>query len=139
MPENRPRTAVVLETDLLLLHRLREVLRRAGYRRVLPAADGAEVLTLMAAELVHLVLVPWDAPGLSGLELLRATRRRGQNRDVPVIILDHGLPQQTVVAAIKAGAAGRLPMPPEPAALAEILSDLAARGRTGPGPDELPC
>jgi CheY-like chemotaxis protein len=130
---------VVLEPDLLRQQRLRHVLRSAGVERVLFAADGPEVLTLMGGELVQLVLVPWDAPGLSGLELLRALRKRGQNRNVPVVILDDGLPQETIVRAIKAGVAGRLPIPPQVTQLREILARISSGKSVPPEDFDLPC
>jgi CheY-like chemotaxis protein len=82
----------------------------------------------MGGELVDLVLTPWDAAGLAGPELLRALRRRSRNRNVPVVLLDAGLRQDTVVSAVKAGVAGRLVLPAEPAQLREILATIAAGG-----------
>ena len=126
MTAKNERTAVMLEPELLERERLRGMLRRTGFARVLAAADGAELLQLLAGELVHLVLIPWEAPDFSGLEMLRTLRKRGKTRNVPVVILDHGLPQQSVVAAIKAGAAGRLKKPGRAEQLKKILTNTAA-------------
>ena len=133
MRSTESRTALVVEPDLLELRRYRRLLLGAGFERVLPAGSGAEALTVMAAELVHLVLTPWETGELSGLELLRALRRRGRNRNVPVVILDHGLSQQTIVAAVKAGVAGRLKLPADAAKLNDLLAAIAADAppRTG--------
>ena len=104
-------------------------MRRLGCRNVLTAVNGREAVTALAGELVDLVLTPWDATNLSGVELLRALRRRGQNRNVPIVILDDGLSQQIIVSAIKAGAAGRVKLPPNPQEIQAVLETIVeARG-----------
>lgn len=124
MARKSGRTALLIEPSLLERNRLRRGLQREGFERVLQAEDGPTGVTLMAAEPVDLVLTRWDAAGISGLELLRALRKRGRNRHVPVVVLDGGLPRQTIVSAIKAGVAGRLPLPSEPGSLREVLQSL---------------
>ncbi len=91
---------------------------------------------MLAAELVDLVLTPWDAPELSGLELLRALRKHRRGKSVPVVILDNGLPQQIVVTAIKAGAAGRLGLPLAAAPLRELLHAISSGGKPALEPKE---
>ncbi len=114
----------MLEPVPLELRRLRELLRQAGFGQVLAASDGDELLMLLSGEPVQLVLVPWGVPGFSGPELLRMLRGREHNRNVPVVILDDGLPQQAVVSAIKAGVAGRLRRPASVEQLKEVLAAL---------------
>jgi len=126
------RTALLVEPSLLERNRLRRGLQREGFERVLQAEDGPTGVTLMAAEPVDLVLTRWDAAGISGLELLRALRKRGRNRHVPVVVLDGGLPRQTIVSAIKAGVAGRLPLPSEPGSLREVLQSVLPLSKDGP-------
>ena len=118
------RTALLIEPSLLEQNRLRRSLQREGFERVLQAEDGPTGVTLMATEPVDLVLTRWDTAGISGLELLQALRKRGRNRHVPVVVLDGGLPRQTIVSAIKAGVAGRLPLPLEPGSLREVLQSI---------------
>ena len=124
MARKSGRTALLIEPSLLERNRLRRGLQREGFERVLQAEDGPTGVTLMAAEPVDLVLTRWDAAGISGLELLRALRKRARNRHVPVVVLDGGLPRQTIVSAIKAGVAGRLPLPSEPGSLREVLQSI---------------
>ncbi len=112
-------------------------MRRVGCERVLAVADGREAVTALAGELVDLVLTPWNASDLSGVELLRALRRRGQNRNVPVVILDDGLSQQTIVSAVKAGAAGRVKLPVNLLEMQSVL-DTIAQTRHGAAPSDPP-
>lgn len=80
---------------------------------------------MMREELVDVVLTGWSTPDLAGVDLIRTLRHQGRNRSVPVILLDEGLPQSTVVAAIKAGAAQRLIVPPDREQLQAILQGLS--------------
>ena len=65
--------------------------------------------------------------GSSPAELLAALAGRGPNREAALVLLDEGLPREQVVAAVKAGAAGVLPVPPEPEALRRLLDEIAGR------------
>lgn len=118
-------TALLLEPQPLLRRTLRQALLHAGMERVLEAVTAAEALRLLSAELVHLVLTPWEAPDMAGRSLLQALRNRGRNRELPVVILDDGLAAPQVVAAVKAGAAGRLPLPADARAVRALLAQLA--------------
>ncbi len=128
------RTALIVDPALVNRMALRRLLRGAGFQRVLECADGVEAVALLSAELVDLVLMAWEIEGLSGMELLNALRARRRRRPPAVVLIDEGLQQPTVVAAIKAGASGRLRRPWEPARLLRMLSDLAPQRVQAPGP-----
>lgn len=118
-------TALLVTSSLPERLALPPMLRRAGVGRVLLAGQGTEALTIMSRELVELALIPWDGPEPAGAELLPLLLKRGQNRRVAVVILDKGLPAQAMVSAIKAGAAGRIPLPAQPEPLAKLLEKIA--------------
>ncbi len=119
---------------------MRQMLRSLGYRRVLEAGEPAEAIAILKEELVDLALLPWEVPGWSGRALFKAMQHKGRNRGVPVILLDSGLPQSAVVAAVKAGAAGRLTLPARRADLRSLLLRVergdAARAIPGTGEEE---
>jgi len=110
---------------------LKRLLRRHGFDRVLEAESAQEALVLIRGEPVQLVLTAWSPPGMAGVPLLHALKRRPHDRpgrgSVPaIVLLDEGLPQQQVVAAVKAGVAGRLPLPAQADRFARILGEIAA-------------
>jgi CheY-like chemotaxis protein len=122
---------LILEPVLMTRQSLKRLLRGQGFDRILEAENTTEALALIRGEPVRLVLTPWSPPGLSGIPLLRALRKPPQDRPgagaVPaIVLLDEGLPPQHVVAAVKAGIAGRLPLPAQAAELSRILSSLEA-------------
>lgn len=103
-------------------HGLRYMLKSVGFQRVLEAEKPAEAISMLKEELVDLALIPWDVPGWSGKALFKALQHKGRNRGVPVILLDAGLPQSMVVAAVKAGVIGRLTLPAQLDELRKILA-----------------
>ena len=54
-------------------------------------------------------------------------RRQTRTGEAALVRLEEGLPRDRVVAAVKAGAAGVLPVPPEPEALRRLLDEIAGR------------
>ncbi len=107
---------------------LKGLLRRCGFERVLEAETADDALLLLRGQPVQLVLTAWAPPGLAGVALLRALKHSPQDRPgrgaPAVVLLDDGLSQPHVVAAIKAGAAGRLPLPARAEQLERILRTL---------------
>ncbi len=126
LERGRLHTALLLDPQGMLRRTLRQALLGAGVERVLDAGSAAEALRLLSAELVALVLTPWEAPDLAGRPLLHALRNRGRNRNVPVVVLDGGLTPAQVVASVKAGAAGRLTLPASALTVRTLLERIAA-------------
>jgi len=126
------RTALLLEPQTLQRRALYHNLIGAGMERVLEAATAAEALQILSAELVTVVFTPWQMPDMGGRALLTALRNRGRNRNLPVVLLDRGLPRNQAVAAVKAGVAARLPLPTDAHAVSELLERLAAEATTRP-------
>src|SRR3954470_12664389 len=77
---------LVAEDESALITLLRYNLERENYR-VLEAQDGEEALLVAAEEKPDLVLLDWMLPQLSGIEVCRRLRSRGELRNVPVIML----------------------------------------------------
>lgn len=107
---------------------LKRVLRRCGFERVLEAETADDALVQLRGQPVQLVLTAWAPPGLGGVPLLRALKHSPQDRPSrgapAIVVIDDGLSQQHVVSAIKAGAAGRLPLPAQAEELERILGTL---------------
>ncbi len=114
-------TALVLSPEFTTRRPLVGLLQRAGYARVLEAEDATEALTLLQSELVSLVLTEWELPQQRGRSLMRSLRNRRRNRNVPVIVLDSGLPAAAAVEAVKGGVAARLTLPASVESLGEAL------------------
>lgn len=101
--------ALIIDDHPLIQDAVREVLRRLDARAAIDVADGCERGLDLAADGkdLDLVLLDLNLPGLSGIPALKLWRRRYP--DVPVVVLSAATDQQTVLAAIEAGAAGFVP------------------------------
>ncbi len=107
---------------------LRLILPALGYGRVIEAETAPEAVAMMRAEPVDLVFAPWESPGLSGAALMKALRNPGGNRAVPVVLLDDGLTPASVVAAVKAGIAGKVSLPGKIHEVRQVLKELETGG-----------
>jgi DNA-binding NarL/FixJ family response regulator len=70
------------------------------------AGDGEEALALVEAQAPDVVLMDLRMPRLDGVEATRALRER--RRDLPVVVLTTYADDDSVVAALSAGAVGYL-------------------------------
>jgi two-component system phosphate regulon response regulator PhoB len=79
-------TVLIVEDEAALTTLLRYNLEREGYR-VFEARDGEEALLLAEEVNPDLIILDWMLPQLSGIEVCRRLRSRGEMRNVPVIML----------------------------------------------------
>jgi DNA-binding NtrC family response regulator len=139
VPFSRPqseRTILLADDEPAVRVLLTHVLERAGLR-VLPAADGNEVLQQLRAapEEIGLVLLDLNIPGPRGEQLLAALR--GLRPEVPVVLMS-GAARTDVAARFAAqGIAGCLEKPfRHDELLALIRAALQSETRApGPGGD----
>ncbi len=94
---------LIIEDEAPLVTMLRYNLEQEGFR-VAAASDGQEGLLLLAEEKPALVLLDWMLPSVSGLELCRQIRRRGEWRDLPVVMLTARAEETDRVRGLETGA-----------------------------------
>lgn len=96
----RPRVLLV-EDELPILDGLESLFRASGFDPIC-AADGARALESLGASSFDLVVLDLMIPGVSGLEVLRALRARGD--ETPVLVLTAKGAEEDVVAGLESGA-----------------------------------
>ncbi len=79
-------TVLIVEDETALATLLRYNLEREGYR-VAEASDGEEALLVADEAQPDLVILDWMLPHLSGIEVCRRMRSRGNLRNAPIIML----------------------------------------------------
>ena len=87
------RRILLIEDDRFLRRAGEASLRQRGFE-VTVAADGAEGLAKVRAEIPDLILLDLLMPKVSGLEVLRALRAEEATRSVPVLILSNSSREQ---------------------------------------------
>jgi len=111
-------TLLVADDDPAVRESLERTLKREGYR-VVVASDGQAGLEQLKAGGVDLVLADLKMPGLSGLELLKATKSVAP--DVDVIMLTAFGTVEEAVQAMKDGAYDFLTKPFQRAQLIRLI------------------
>jgi CheY-like chemotaxis protein len=100
------RILVVDDSELVRRLAVRILEARPGLEAVL-ACDGKEALQVIAADPPAVVLTDLDMPGMDGLELVKAVRRR--HGHIPVILMTAHGSEEIAVRALRAGAANYVP------------------------------
>ena len=121
--------ALVVDDHPLIQDAVSDVLRRLEPQVVIDAAGDCERGLDLAAHGMEpdLVLLDLNLPGLSGIPALKLWRRRYPG--IPVVVLSAATDQQTVLAAIGAGAAGFIPKSASNAVMLNALRLVLAGGR----------
>jgi DNA-binding response OmpR family regulator len=116
-------SCLLVDDDRLLVDFLSKVFAARGYA-VLTATTGAEALRIFRQRRVSFVLLDVNMPDMDGFEVLRAIKRAGQARDVPVIMLSARTAASDVQKALSEGAADYIGKPISPSELAARISEL---------------
>ena len=95
-------TLLIVEDNLPLAQCLRLELEAEGFKAMTAGDAAAALLQLQGAESVDLLVVDWDLPDLSGLDLLR--RLRKHNFQQPVLMLTVHDEVDRKVLALESGA-----------------------------------
>jgi DNA-binding response OmpR family regulator len=93
-------TILIVDDNREIVAALSDVLRSKGYV-ILVAYDGAKGLELAMAQSPDLVLLDWNLPELSGMQVLQALRDRGN--PAPVILMTVYGSESIAVQAFKLG------------------------------------
>jgi two-component system chemotaxis response regulator CheY len=71
----------------------------------LEAANGKEALQLLGTqEEVHLILLDWNMPELSGIDFLKQVRSTEKYKNLPIIMVTSESAKYNVIEALKDGA-----------------------------------
>lgn len=116
----------ILEDSAEQLERVATLLRAAGHL-VHGVAQGRALLARLRTESYDLLVIDWELPDVSGLEVLKALRGPMGNR-TPVLFLTHRDAEADVVEALSSGADDFLSKPPREQELLARVDSLARRG-----------
>lgn len=98
-------TRVLIADDHpLMLSGIESVLRGSDFEVTARARDGTAALDAVAVADPEIVVLDMKMPGLTGLEVLRALRHRGDHR--PVVLLSAHIEDEALVEAMKLGVQG---------------------------------
>ncbi len=115
---------LVVDDDLELLNLIAFALRQAGFL-VISAPDGRAALAVCEQEQPDLVILDYNLPHLSGLEVLKRLRSAGSR--TPIMMLTVRAAEEDQVEALEVGADDYLTKPFSPRALIARVRALLRR------------
>lgn len=95
---------LVVDDDLAVRLRVRDLLEAGGNCEVYEACDGFEGLAVATAQRPDMILLDLMMPGMSGLEVCVALRDNPLTREIPIIVLSAAHETESRPAALNAGA-----------------------------------
>lgn len=117
--------ALIVDDDLALVDVIDFTLRRAGFTTVF-AHDGETALSCWESESPDVIILDWNLPRLSGLEVCRRIRLLA---DTPVIILSVRGAEDDVVKGLELGADDYIVKPFSPRQLVARVEALLRRAK----------
>lgn len=125
----------LLEDEPDQVERITRLLEGAGHQ-VHSYARGTAMLASLRSESFDLIILDWEVPGMSGIEVLRSVRTR-MGPAVPVLFLTHRDSEADVVQALQAGADDFLIKPARDRELLARIESLARRSKAQASTPEL--
>jgi putative two-component system response regulator len=114
-PSLRDARVLLVDDEELNLRVLRQVLERAGLRRVSATRDPREAVALVARETPDLIVIDLHMPGLDGFEVMAALRPQlGPAGYLPILVLTADRSETARRRALEAGARDFLTKPIDP-------------------------
>ncbi len=114
------RRVLVADDDKAMRTLFVKAVEALGVENAVAAADGDEALALFQQSEFDLILLDWDMPGKTGLEVLQAIR--AQPSDVPVVMVTAERKRERVLEAAEAGVTEYLVKPIDQDTLKEKLA-----------------
>jgi len=75
------------------------------------AKDGLEAMSLLKAQPIHLILLDWNMPNLSGIDFLKQVRAMAEYKELPIIMVTSEAAKFNVIEALKNGATDYITKP----------------------------
>ncbi len=122
MAELDPNMRVLVIDDFATMRKIeKNILGQLGIKNVDEADDGSTALPKLKANQYDVVLLDWNMPNMTGLELLKVMRADDALKSVPVIMVTAEALKDNVVAAAQAGVNDYVVKPFNAATLEEKL------------------
>ena len=97
------KTIMLVEDDPAIREMMLSPLQRAGFMAEV-AEDVSEAEVIIRRQNMHLILLDWMLPGVSGVEFARKLRANDETRGIPIIMLTARSEEDDRLSAFEAGA-----------------------------------
>ena len=118
---------LVVDDSSTMRRILTNCLKEAGFSDAVQAADGVEALDVLSKEKdVGLILLDWHMPNMDGFTFLQEVKKSDGIKDIPVIMVTTQAEKQSVVEALKTGAANYVVKPFTPEVIKEKIAEVVS-------------
>jgi two-component system, chemotaxis family, chemotaxis protein CheY len=125
-----PNLAVLVVDDQQPMRKtIAYILRQAGMKNISFAEDGEEAWETINQGRIDVVLLDWNMPRMSGLELLSRIRGSEDYGQLPVVMITAEANEEHVLAAITAGVTNYIVKPFAPSLLLKKIGEALQRTR----------
>jgi two-component system chemotaxis response regulator CheY len=124
MPANLKMKILVVDDFATMRRIITNVLRQIGFENIVEAEDGTKALQVLEQDAIDFVVTDWNMPEMSGLDLLKAIRSRGEKSDLPVLMVTAEALQENIVAAARAGVNNYIVKPFDAKTLSEKINKI---------------
>jgi len=124
MPANLKMKVLVVDDFATMRRIITNVLRQIGFENIVEAEDGVKALQVLEQDSIDFVITDWNMPEMSGLDLLKAIRSRGERSDLPVLMVTAESLQENIVAAARAGVNNYIVKPFDAKTLSEKINKI---------------
>ncbi len=100
------KSILIVDDSIITRQIVRRILKNLGYTDVIEASNGAEAyerVTGPGAE-IGLILLDWNMPHMTGIELLGLLREHPKASRIPVVMISAESAPERVLEAVRAGA-----------------------------------
>ena len=119
---------LIVDDQVSIRQMIASILRRDGYTNLLQAENGKRAIGMMKEQQVDLLILDWDMPVMTGVEVLKWLEGKVQNANLLKLMLTARAAKDNVLEAIEAGANNYIVKPFSPNTLLskveELLKDL---------------
>ena len=129
MTDDGKLSILIADDHFLIRQFVRNTLQEAKITNIQTAADGNEAIDLIqkardTKQSYDVVLLDWNMPTISGLEVLSYFRAKPEYADTAFVMLTAESEQQNIMKAIKAGATSYIIKPVSPADLGKKMFEI---------------
>lgn len=100
---NEQYTILIIEDEEAIRDMVRMTLERESYQ-VLDCETAEEAQRLLANNTIHLLLLDWMLPGISGIDFAKQLRAQGNLTKLPIILLTAKAEEEDKLSGFEAGA-----------------------------------
>ncbi|MDR1933736.1 MAG: response regulator [Spirochaetales bacterium] len=103
--ENEAKTILVVDDSRVMRNIVKNTF---SYKNIpcefLEAGNGRDALQILQTKKIHLILLDWNMPELSGLDFLKKVRTAEDYKNLPIIMVTSEAAKYNVIEALKSGA-----------------------------------